>query len=225
MKGPPCPRNFVLALLLAVSFGTALSSIGSAASAQGLSAAQGSQSTSTVATDSGIAPSFQIANTSFTATAGGDLTIKFNVTTYQPGTLYWSVTNGSTQTAFLSLFQIESGGGILPSGVTATYPDGISSGGNRSDVAVALAFAPSTAGKTIPLQLDVWLVPESDPQHPIGTAETITVAVKPSSGPGPGSQTSPLPLQLLGTAAVVLTGTAAAGLLYARRKPPRPRPS
>lgn len=170
------------------------------------------QVTTSVATVFGVAPSVQIANTSLVAAVGRGVTIKFNVTTNQPGTLYWSITNGTGQTAFLFLFQNE-GGLVLPNGVTAAYPDGTSSNGSKSNVPVILTFDSSTAGKTFPLQLDVWLVPQSDPQHPIGVAETMTVAV------GPNSQASTLLLELGGiVGAVALIAVVAAGLLWYRRK-------
>jgi len=168
--------------------------------------------TTSVTTNLGFAPSVQIANTSFAATVGSGLTIRFNVTTYQPGTLYWSIANGTGQTAFMSLFQIESGEVVLPNGVTATYPDGISSNSNRSDVAVVLAFAPLTAGKTIPLQLDVWLVPQSDPQRPIGTAESVAVTV------APGPRASLPPLALVGAGILALVVVVVTGLVWHKEK-------
>jgi len=124
-----------------------------------------------------VAPGVQIANTNFAATAGSNLTIRFNVTAYQPGTLHWTIFNGTGQTAFLFVFQNEG----LPNGVTAAFPDGTSSNGNRSNVAVVLSLAPSTAGKTFLLQLVVWQAPESNPQQPIATAETLTVNVGPAT--------------------------------------------
>ena len=126
-----------------------------------------------------VAPGVQIGNTSFVAIVGTNLTIRFNVTAYQPGTLHWYIFNGSGQTAFLFLFQ-NTTGAVLPNGVTAAYPRGTSSSGNRSDVAAILNFAPSTTGKTILLQLVVWQAPESNPQQPIATAETLTVTVEPA---------------------------------------------
>ena len=178
---------------------------------------QGSPSALTTVTVANAFPDLQIANTSFTAGAGGDLTIRFNATTPQPGTLYWSIANGTGQPAFMSLFQIEAGESSLPRGVTATYPDGVSSAGSVRGATVVLAFAPSTAGKTIPLELDVWLVADSDPQHPTGVSQPLTVRV--------GPQGASFPLELAGASvAASLVALAAAGVLWRRKAGAAGRP-
>jgi len=217
MRRYTCAHVFVWALVIAFSFGTALSSMELAVLAQGPGTPQGSQST--VTTNFGVGPSLQIANTSLAATVGSDLTVRFNVTAYQPGTLHWLVFNGTGQTAFLFLLQNE-GGAVLPNGVTAAYPDGTSSNGNRSNVAVILDFASSTAGKTVPLQLVVWEAPQSNPQQPIGVAETLTVTV------GPAHQTSSMPLELMGAVGVVaLIVVIMVGLLYRKKAAHTTRPT
>ena len=190
MRGPSRLHVSLWALLIVVSLG---SMVGSTASAQGPGASQGSQS---AATNLGISPSVQVANTSFAATVGSDLTVRFNVTAYQPGTLHWLIFNGTGETAFLFAFQ-NVGGAVLPDGVTVAYPDGTSSDGNRSNVVAVLSFAPPAAGKTFKLQLAVWQASESDPQQPIAETETLTVTV------GPAPQTSPVPLEIMGTAGAV----------------------
>jgi YVTN family beta-propeller protein len=178
----------------------------------GVSEISPSNSSTTSTTNFGLAPRLQISGYSFNASVGTPLDIMFNVTTYQPGTLYWSVVNGTGATAFLTYSEIQSGSIPLPSGLTVTYPDGISSSGNKTNVVAILTFSPSTAGKTFPLALTLLLVPEGDPMHPISTAESLVVTV------GHVQQASAFPWELVGLVGIgALFAVVAVGLLWYRK--------